>query len=152
MVPEPMTPHWLLLRMVAQNVGRRRLRTILLALAVIVGVGVGFASFVASWALHAGTATAFSRMGADLGVVPRGILVNITSSLLTVQPTDETLAVDLARSLRAIAGIARVAPQRVVPILVDGQPSSVIAFDPAQDFTVLSWLEDYHPRRSAPVM
>ena len=91
-------------------------------------------------------------MGADLGVVPRGILVNITSSLLTVQPTDETLAVDLARSLRAIAGIARVAPQRVVPILVDGQPSSVIAFDPAQDFTVLSWLEDYHPRRSAPVM
>ena len=37
------------------------------------------------------------------------------------------------------------APQRIVPVLVDGQPSNVIAFDPAKDFTVLSWLEDHHP-------
>lgn len=139
-----MARHWLLLRMAAQNVGRRRLRAILLALAVMVGVGVGFASFVAGWALHAGTATAFSQMGADLLVVPRGTLVNITSSLLTVQPTDETLAVDLAKSLGAIAGVARVAPQRIVSILVDGQPANVIAFDPVRDFTVLSWFEDHH--------
>ena len=140
-----MAQHWLLLRMAAQNVGRRWLRAILLALAVMVGVGVGYASFVAGWALRAGTATAFSRMGADLGIVPRGTLVNITSSLLTVQPTDETLAVDLSTSLRAIAGVARVTPQRIVPVLVDGQPANVIAFDPAQDFTVLSWLENRHP-------
>jgi len=140
-----MAPHWLLLRVAAQNVGRRRLRAILLALAVMVGVGVGFSSFVAGWALRAGTATAFSRMGADLAVVPRGTLVNVTASLLTVQPTDETLAVDLATSLRAIAGVARVAPQRIVPVLVDGQPANVIAFDPAQDFTVLSWLSNCHP-------
>jgi len=140
-----MAQHWLLLKMAAQNIGRRRLRAILLALAVTLGVGVGFASFVAGWALRAGTATAFSRMGADLVVVPRGTLVNITSSLLTVQPTNETLAVDLATSLGAIAGVARVASQRNVPVLVDGQPANVIAFDPAQDFTVLSWLEDRLP-------
>jgi putative ABC transport system permease protein len=146
MMAEPMAPHWLLIRMAAQNVVRRRLRAILLALAVMVGVGVGFASFIAGWALRAGTATAFSRMGADLVVVPRATLVNITASLLTVQPADETLADDLAKPLAAIAGVARVAPQRVVPILVDGQPSNVIAFDPAQDFTVLSWLEDQQPR------
>jgi putative ABC transport system permease protein len=131
--------------MAAQNVGRRRVRAILLAVAVMVGVGVGFASFVTGWALRAGTATAFSRMGADLVVVPRGTLVNITSSLLTVQPTDETLAVDLTTSLRAIAGVARVAPQRILPVLVDGQPANVIAFDPAQDFTVVSWLENRLP-------
>src|SRR5215469_11416194 len=103
-----MAPHWLLFRMAAQNVGRRRLRAILLAAAVMVSVGVGFASFVAGWALRTGTATAFSRMGADLAVVPRGTLVNITASLLTVQPTDETLAVDLSTSLRAIAGVSQV--------------------------------------------
>ena len=138
-----MTRDWLLLRLAAQNVGRRRWRAILLALAVMVGVGIGFASFVAAWALSAGMTTAFSRMGADLVAVPRGTLVNITSSLLTVQPTEETLAADLAVPLGAIAGVARVAPQRIVPILVDGQPGNVIAFDPVRDFTVLSWLEDH---------
>lgn len=140
-----MAPSWLLIRLAAQNVGRRRLRAVFLVLAVTLGVGVGFASFVAGWALRAGMATAFSRMGADLVVVPHGTLVNITSSLLTVQPTDQTLAADLAKSLGAIAGVARVAPQRIVPVLVDGQPSNIIAFDPAQDFTVLNWLADHQP-------
>jgi putative ABC transport system permease protein len=138
-----MTRDWLLLRLAAQNVGRRRWRAILLALAVMVGVGIGFASFVAGWALSAGMATAFSRMGADLVAVPRGTLVNITSSLLTVQPTDATLAADLAGRIGAVAGVARVAPQRIVPILVDGQPANVIAFDPVRDFTVRAWLEDH---------
>jgi putative ABC transport system permease protein len=145
MLTEPMAPYWLLLRMAAQNIGRRPLRALLLALAVMMGVGIGFASFVAGWALHTGTATAFARMGADLVVVPRAALVNITASLLTVQPTDETLSNDLAMSVRAIPGVAGVAPQRIVSVLVDGRPASVIAFDPAQDFTVLSWLEDRRP-------
>ena len=50
---------------------------------------------------------------------------------------------DLAKSLGAIAGVARLAPQRIVPVLVDGQPSNIIAFDSAQHFTVLNWLEDH---------
>ena len=58
-------------------------------------VGIGFASFVAGWALQEGIATSFSRMGADLIVVPRATLVNITSSLLTVQPTDESCRLNL---------------------------------------------------------
>ncbi len=82
---------WLLIRVAAQNVGRRRLRAILLGVAVMLGVGVGFASFVTGSALRAGMATSLSRMGADLVVVPRETLVNITSSLLTVQPTDASL-------------------------------------------------------------
>jgi putative ABC transport system permease protein len=137
-----MAPHWLLVRVAAQNVARHRLRAIFLALAVMLVVGVGFASFVAGWALRTGMATTFSRMGADLVVVPRSTLVNITSSLLTVQPTDATLAADMAASLRAVAGVGRVAHQRVVPMLVDGQPANVIAYDPAEDFTVASWMED----------
>src|SRR5712691_2796937 len=105
---------WLLIRLAAQNVGRRRLRAILLGSAVMLGMGVGFASFVAGWALRSGIATSFSRMGADLVVVPRATLVNITSSLLTVQPTDQTLGADLAKTLVAITGVEQVASQRIV--------------------------------------
>ena len=73
-----MAPHWLLVRVAAQNVARHRLRAIFLAVAVMLVVGIGFASFVAGWALRAGMTTTFSRMGADLVVVPRKTLVNIT--------------------------------------------------------------------------
>jgi putative ABC transport system permease protein len=132
---------WLLIRLAAQNVGRRRLRAIFLGVAVMLGVGIGFASFVAGWALRDGMARSFSRMGADLVVVPRATLVNITASLLTVQPTDETLPADLGARVAAIAGIAQVAPQRIVPALVEGHNVNLIAFDPAQDFSVQSWVE-----------
>ena len=86
-------------------------------------------------------ARSFSRMGADLLVVPRATLVNITASLLTVQPTDETLPADLAQRIAAIPGVAQVAPQRIVPALVEGHNVNLIAFDPAQDFSVQSWVE-----------
>jgi putative ABC transport system permease protein len=139
---------WLLIRLAAQNVARRQLRAILLGVAVMLGVGIGFASFVAGWALREGMAVSFARMGADLVVVSRATLVNITASLLTVQPTDQTLAADLAERMTAIPGIARVAPQRIVPALVDGRNVNLIAFDPARDFSVLTWLED---RQGGPV-
>ena len=86
-------------------------------------------------------AQSFSRMGADLLVVPPATLVNITASLITVQPTDETLPAAIAERIAAIPGIARVAPQRVVPALVEGQNVNLIAFEPARDFSVLSWVE-----------
>src|SRR5690349_2489816 len=122
--------HWLLIRLAAQNVGRRPMRALFLGAAVMLGVGIGFAAFVVGWALRDGVATGFSRMGADLLVVPRTTLVNLTSSLLTVQPTDDTLPADLAPRIAAIAGVAKLAPQRIVPALVDGRRANLIAFDP----------------------
>src|SRR5437588_6626184 len=114
---------WLLIRLAAQNVGSRRLRALFLGAAVMLGVGIGFASFVAGWALRDGVATSFSRMGADLVVVPRATLLNITASLLTVQPTEETLAAELAQRIAAIPGVALVAPQRSLPAPVEGNPA-----------------------------
>jgi putative ABC transport system permease protein len=140
-----MHDRWLLIRLAAQNVGRRRLRALFLGAAVMLGVGIGSASFVVGWALREGIATSFGRMGADLIVVPGSTLVNITSSLLTVQPTAQTLAADLAQQIAAVSGIARVAPQRIVPALVEGTAVSLIAFDPARDFSVLTWLEEHQP-------
>lgn len=136
---------WLLTRLAAQNVGRRRVRAMLLGLSVMLGVGISFASFVSGWALRDGMATSFSRMGADLVVVPRATLVNITASLLTVQPTDETLPAVLTERIAAVPRVAVVAPQRIVPSLVDGRQVTLIAFDPARDFSVLTWLEQRQP-------
>ncbi|MCW5737828.1 MAG: hypothetical protein KIS73_27150, partial [Enhydrobacter sp.] len=62
----------LLIRLAAQNLGRRRLRALLLGLSVALAVGVGVAGLVAGRALGEGIADSFSRMGADLVVVPRG--------------------------------------------------------------------------------
>src|SRR6516225_7978254 len=132
---------WLLLRLAAQNVGRRRLRAILLAAAVMLGVGDGFAGCVTGWALSNEIAASLARMGADLLVVPHNTLVNITASLLTVQPIDATLPSDLADKLSVMPGVARVAPQRIVPVLVDGRPTNLIAFDPMRDFSVLPWID-----------
>ena len=40
------------------------------------------------------------------------------------------------------------APQRIVPALVEGNAANLIAFDPAHDFSVLTWLAE---RQSGPV-
>ena len=134
--------HFLLLRLAAQNVGRRWLRSLFLGLAVMIAVGVGFSGAVLGWTFRHGVVTSFSRMGADLVVVPPGALVNITSSLLTVQPTDLDLDASLGATLSAIPGVAKVAPQRLVRAGAEGRAINLIAYDPARDFTVEPWLPE----------
>jgi putative ABC transport system permease protein len=138
----------LLIRLAAQNLGRRRLRALLLAVSVALAVGIGVAGLVAGRALGDGIAASFSRMGADLVVVPRGTLVNLTASLLTVQPTDETLDAAVVPRIASIDGVARAAPQRQVKVMVEGRGFNLIAFDPATDFTVQTWARD---RRQTPM-
>ena len=125
--------HWVLIRVAAQNVGRRRLRAVLLGVAVMLGVGIGLASFVAGWALRTGIATSLSRMGADLVVVPKETLVNITSSLLTAQPTGSSLDGGMAKSLAAIPGIARVASQRIIPSVIGGNAANLLGIGQDDD-------------------
>lgn len=116
------------------------MRTLFLGLAVMLAAGAAFAGFVLGLALKAGMAASLSRMGADLAAVPRETLVNITASLLTVQPTAATLDAAVARSLAAIPGIEAAAPQRIVTTEIEGHPVNLIAFDPAADFSVMPWL------------
>ena len=132
---------WLLTRLAAQNVSRRKMRVALLALSVALAVGVGLASVVLGDAILASIASNFSRMGADLIVVPQSTLVNLTSSLLTVQPTEETLDQSEGNRLGGIMGVARVAPQRLMPVVVEGHRVNLIAIDPRTDFTVRNWLQ-----------
>src|SRR5262249_15064107 len=127
---------WLLVRLAAQNISRRKMRVAFLVLSVALAVGVGLASVVLGSSIHDSIVSNFSRMGADLLVVPQNTLVNLTSSLLTVQPTEETLDAGEGQRLRTIPGVARVAPQLMVSAVVEGHRINLIAIDPRTDFTV----------------
>jgi putative ABC transport system permease protein len=94
--------------------------------------------------LSEGIAASFSRMGADLVVVPRNTLVNLTASLLTVQPTDETLDSAIVRSSRpSRAWRGRAAASGSGRCRRPG--FNLIAFDPAADFTVQTWAREQRP-------
>jgi len=140
----PRTARRLYLRLALQNLGRRRMRTILLVLAVALGSGAVFGALTLLHGIERSMTAGFHRLGADLLVVPEATMVNLTAALLTVQPTVETLDGRLVEELARLPGVARVAPQTLlrVPNPGGGHGGSVdvIAFDPGRDFTVLPWL------------
>ena len=146
----PRTARRLYVRLALQDLGRRRTRTLLLALAVALGSGAVFGALTLLRGIERSMTAGFHRLGADLLVVPEATMVNLTAALLTVQPTTETLDARLADELRRLPGITRVAPQTLLrlpnPGGAHGGSVDVIAFDPARDFTVQPWLQ---PRRIA---
>jgi putative ABC transport system permease protein len=144
---------WLLGRLALQNLGRRRSRTVLLVAAVAVAAAVVFAGATLMRSIETSLALGFTRLGADLMVVPEGALTNITSALLAVEPTDLTLAADLF-DRTPVPGVGRTAPQRVYRTehsgLAGHESVDLIGFDPARDFTVLPWIEERMGRAMRP--
>ena len=154
----PRATFWLFTRLAIQNLGRKPARTILLMLAVALGSGAVFASLTVAEGIRASIEVGFSRMGADLVVVPQDTLVNITSALLTVQPTDATFDESVLEQVSRLDGVARAAPQRVysVPVMA-GMPNhrvNLIAFDPWLDFSVVPWIVRHaeHPMRTGDLL
>jgi putative ABC transport system permease protein len=136
--------------MAMQNLLRRPTRTFMLILAVSLVTGAIFASFTIASGIEKSMRQSFSRMGADLLVVPEDTMVNITSALLTVQPTDLTLDRKTMDEIAHLNGVAQVAPQTICKIsMMAGMPAhkvNLIAFDPLNDFTVLPWLQEHLSR------
>jgi putative ABC transport system permease protein len=149
---------FLLIRLAMQNLARRPARTAALAVTVAVAVAAVFASLVLRRAVQDSMAQGFSRLGADLLVVPRDTLVNLTPTLLTAEPSPHTLDAGLADEVARLGGIEGVAPQTVFRLpSTDGDHThdvDVIVFDPARDFTVLPWLKDRldRPMRAGDVL
>lgn len=142
--PASVRHSWLFVRLAAQSLGRRPLRAFLLALTVAIGVGAVFATAIVRRAVQDSMALGVARMGADLLVVPRETLVNLTAALLVAEPTPHTLDTSLANEVSRLPGVDAVAPQRVWALAqaTASQVPDVIAFDPARDFTVLPWLRE----------
>ncbi len=136
----------LFLKLACQNLLRKPTRTMLLIAAVAMVTGAVFASTIVGRGVQASMERSFAKMGADLIVVPAQALVNITSALLTVQPTEATLDTTLAEKIKAIPGVEKVATQTIyqIPMMVHmpEHKANLIAFAPESDFTILPWLKD----------
>ncbi len=138
---------WRLLgRLAVQNMGRRPTRTALLVLSVALGTGAIFSGLTAGRGMAGSMEAGFSRMGADLIVVPKDTLVNLTSALLTVEPSEQLLDARAVEQVAYISGVEAAAPQRLYRIssTKDGHAheSNLIAFDPVRDFTVQPWIRE----------
>jgi putative ABC transport system permease protein len=135
---------WLLASLALQNLGRRRARSFLLIAAVAVASGVVFTGATLMRSIDRSMEIGFTRMGADMMVVPEGALTNIAAALLTVEPTDLVLDADLFAKA-AIASVRRAAPQKIARVEHSGigshhESADLIGFDPALDFTIRPWL------------
>lgn len=142
---------FLLAGVALQNLGRREARTLLLLAGVSICSGAVFTGGVLMRSIDSSMTVGFTRLGADMLVVPEGALTNITAALLTAEPTDLTLDDSVLARLEAIKGVQKAAPQLVFRTDASGYRGAsdsidVIAFDPARDFTVQPWLEERLPR------
>jgi putative ABC transport system permease protein len=137
---------WLLLSLALQNLGRRKARSLLLIAAVALGSGVVFTGAVLMQSIDRSMAVGFTRLGADMMVVPEGALTNITASLLVVEPTELVLDVDVLAKAR-LTSLGRIAAQKIVRVEHSGigshhDSADLIGFEPAHDFTVQPWLAE----------
>jgi putative ABC transport system permease protein len=129
-----------------QNLGRRSARTLLLVAAVSICTGAVFTGAVLMNSIETSIEVGFTRLGADMLVVPEGTLTNITAALLTAEPTDLTLDDSLLDRLAGLKGVRRAAPQLIFRTDLSGyggrdETVDMIAFDPERDITVQPWLE-----------
>jgi putative ABC transport system permease protein len=136
----------LLASLALQNLGRRKGRTLLLCAAVAVCTGAIFTGAVLMRSIENSMDLGFTRLGADMLVVPTGALTNITAALLTAEPSELSFDAKTVDGLEKLKGVARVAPQRVVRTHQAGighghELVDLIAFDPNRDITVQPWLE-----------
>jgi len=146
MAAEQRRLRWLLGSLALQNLGRRKARSLLLIAAVAIGSGVVFTGATLMRSIDNSMALGFTRMGADMMVVPDGALTNITAALLTVEPTELVLDAD-AFAKAQIASVGRIAPQKIVRVEHSGigdhhELVDLVGFDPARDFTIQPWLAE----------
>jgi putative ABC transport system permease protein len=129
-----------------QNLGRRKARTLLLLAAVAICSGAVFTGAVLMRSIENSMDLGFTRLGADMLIIPEGTLTNITAALLTAEPTDLTLDTSIVDRLAGLKGVRRTAPQLIFRTDLSGyggrdESVDMIAFDPARDITVQPWLE-----------
>ena len=112
-MPNRLGGGFLLAGMALQNLWRREARTLLLLAGVAICSGAVFTGDVLMRSIESSMSVGFTRLGADMLVVPAGALTNITAALLTAEPTDQTFDDSDLAHLQAIKGVQKLAPQLV---------------------------------------
>src|SRR5882757_6309627 len=111
--PEAAGIRFLLGSLALQNLGRRKARTLLLLAAVAICSGAVFTGAVLLRSIAGSMDLGFTRLGADMLIVPGGTLTNITAALLTAEPTELTLDDSVLDRLAGLKGVRRAAPQLI---------------------------------------
>ena len=131
-----------LVRMAVADAVRRPGRLGLLAAGIAVAGAATFAALAFEAAIGRSLERSLARLGADALVVPAAVTVNLTPTLLTIEPAAATLAAETAARIADLPVVARAAAQRTFQIADGGGhlPIDVVVFDAATDFTVRPWV------------
>lgn len=129
-------------RIALNNLGRKPLRSIGLALVVAVFSFTMYGGALLSESVKNGIQSLSSRLGADILVVPHGYDKKLQAALLRGEPSTFYIKGDLTDKVRELPGVENVAPQLYLATLNAScctVPIQLIAYDPDNDFVVKPW-------------
>ena len=131
-------------RLLLQEVRRSPGRILLLSAAVAIGSASIFLSLVFRQTIQQGLESSLNRLGADILILPKAATHNLTAALLTGEPGSPALDPGIETTLRNLPSIETIAPQLSFKVESDeghGE-TELVAFDPRNDITVLSWVRE----------
>lgn len=134
-----------LFRLAGRNLQVKHLRFYIILVSVSIVIGAFFASAILILGIHHSLDKGLSKLGADLLVIPKESLVNLKSALLTGEPSSFYMDGSVVDRIRTMKGVKKVSGQIFLTsatgdCCVMGN-SFLIGFDPADDFTVMPWVD-----------
>jgi putative ABC transport system permease protein len=130
--------------LVRQNI-RRRLRNFITVICVAVVAGTLFSTVLYTNTVNLGLESGFTKLGADMMVVPEGTEVSAGSAMLAAMPSNFYMMASIEDEVAAVPGVLKIAPQlfikseRDVPYCTT-RVCQLVAIDPEKDFTITPWL------------
>lgn len=124
------------------NLRRKPLRSVGLALVVAVFAFTMFGGALLSESVKNGIKSLSNRLGADILVVPHGYDKKLQAALLRGEPSTFYINGDLTEKVRDLPGVDKAAPQLYLATLNAAcctVPIQLIAYDPDSDFVVKPW-------------
>ena len=130
----------------ARNLTRKGFRSISLALALALVVGLLFAGAIAMKSIATSITLGAQRLGADLMVVPQGYEDTARSTIIAGKPSVFYMPEKILDQVRRVKGVKHATPQLFIKT-ADYECCTfvdvlLVAFDQKTDFTIGSWLKD----------
>ncbi len=126
-----------------KNIRRKPLRSFVLISFILIFTFVLLMGSLVSISLSNGITSLSNRLGADVMVVPEGHKTEIDSVLLSGEPSEFYLPIDVLDKLKTIEGIDLMSPQTYIATLrasCCSYPLQIIGIDYHTDFIIKPWL------------
>lgn len=139
-----------LLALAKRNLHRKPFRTIALILAVTVVTATLFAATLGTKSVLNSLELGVARLGADVIVVPAGYEETVKTVIIAGEPSFFSMEKSVLDRVRAVKGVERASPQYYFKSArypcCDVLNVLLVAFDPATDFTLAPWMEQWNDR------